>query len=468
MDANFLEYVYTAITIISLFSGLYIANKRNLSFPKNVLFWMLFGIFFNLFSLSWIYSVYPFHGALGSHTQIAILASLHVLSSVVAGIWFGLVGAVFRATDNTPLGRLIFVPLSIVLSEILRALSLSLLYSGNNTNIDLHWQAGTIGNALSSTPLIEFSYLGGAFGLTYLLSYLLCLCLMWQKLRKGPLFILPVLAIYAYIHFFVPVNGPGKATTVSLIETDFNDENPQEHPQGKVFMDRHELVDEQVGKVLPYFPDIIVFPEDTRYLAYDGNGSNIRQSTREMLVVDGGLAKDGDDYFNSSFFYDTKDATVFGRGKAFLFPFGEYIPHVPLSLLSYFVTPEDLHKYLSRPVYSPGKNPSLYTFNGINVGTLICSEILSYDIIDDLATQKPDIVFHQSSLSSFHKSPLIEMQLISFTKVAAAQMRTPIFQATNNGVSLVVDGRGRIVSMQEAGLHSLVYRVDKDTIQPAR
>jgi apolipoprotein N-acyltransferase len=207
-------------------------------------------------------------------------------------------------------------------------------------------------------------------------------------------------------------------------------------------------------------PDILVYPEDTRYL------SNISQQERDIvsalfknsLFVDGDLWSSKGGFYNVSLFYEPKNKTVTGRGKELLLPFNEYLPYSFEKLFALFVDENEIDTYTRNHTYTPVYSPKTIEYNGIRVGTLICSEILSFSVINTLRTEHPDVVLFQSHLQVFHESLWFDMFLRSFTKVASAQMRTTLISSISGAPSYTVSPYGKILLTIPTGFGATTYK----------
>ncbi len=142
--------------------------------------------------------------------------------------------------------------------------------------------------------------------------------------------------------------------------------------------------------------------------------------------------------------YETITQKTVGKGKELLLPFNEYIPHFFDTIFSFFIG-DELDTYKSKHTYTPLQSGKIVTFEGVRVATLICSEILSYRMIENVRDEDPEIVFFQSRLNVFNNNPLFLLHLRSFSKIAAAQIRTAIISSNNYAPSYMISGRGEIM-----------------------
>jgi apolipoprotein N-acyltransferase len=392
----------------------------------------------------------------GSALQLLGIFILHLLLSLFSGLCFFVVG--FSCTKKITINyRPLIFGSSLVLAEVLRSLVISLLYYGNNTTIDLHFTAGTLGNALAPTPFIEYAYFGGTFTLTFILGYFIYIVVskkhILQYWKHGALLCVTLIGI----HFLVPTYGPSTTTTVGIITTNFR--TTKDSDALVAFKQQNKQVHDMTLSLETSHPHIIVYPEDTRYLAHLKNGDEILLSSTfpGTLFIDGDTRMFNSELTNVSLFYVPGSKKATARGKSFLLPFNEYLPYVFKDIFSFFVTIENLDTYIKNHTYTPVYSNKTVLFEGVRVGTLLCSEIISYRTIQNLREENPSLVFFQSRLNVFHDNPWFKAHLYSFTKIAAAQLRRPLISSTNNAPSFVISPYGKILKTIPTGFSTSTY-----------
>jgi apolipoprotein N-acyltransferase len=265
------------------------------------------------------------------------------------------------------------------------------------------------------------------------------------------------------IHYGAPTKTLPLGTTVGIITTNFkNVESAKETEYKKIFTENsrevHHLT-RSLASSTSQLPDILVYPEDTRYL------SNISEPERDSistifnnsLFVDGDLWSSKEGFYNVSLFYAPETKEVKGRGKELLLPFNEYLPYSFEKLFMLFVDEKEIDTYTRNHTYTPIVSTKTISFHGMRIGTLICSEILSFSVIDRLRKEKPDVVLFQSHLQVFHESPWFDMFLRSFTKVASAQMRTTVISSVSGAPSYTVSPYGKILLTIPTGFGAVKY-----------
>ncbi len=441
MSPELLEWLYTVVTVSLLFTFFTISLRKKWTLSKQICWWVLFGTVFNLYSLSWLYSVYPLIWMPQGVTQLFGIALLHIVISIGSGLCFLVVGCCIQKYDDRWY-KPVLVGFSFVLAEVLRSIVISLLYLGDGTTVDLHFTAGTLGNVLSTTPLIEFAYFGGTFALTFLISYLVYSATTLPR-KRFLVHLVVIFVLFFITHALIPTNAPKKDLKVGIITTDVKTSDGEEL-KGRINENRLAvtslLLKEGGGE------DIVVFPEDTRLVSSLNETLERDMSRRfpDTLFVDGDTVVRDNKMINISVFYETRSKDLQGRGKELLLPFNEYIPY-SFDPVFRLIVGGALEEYEKTHTYTPIYSDKTILFDDTRIGTIICSEMLSFRVLQSLGKENPDILFYQSRLNVFNNNPLFLMHLRSFSKVAAAQLRTPIISSNNDAPSYIINARGTIV-----------------------
>ena len=465
MDSALLEYSYTLVTVLFLAGVLRFTHAKPKTRKKHMVIWGLFGFAFNLYSLSWLYTVYPLAWIPEGYMQLLGISILHVTSAFIAGLAFTITGLAFHTRIPSSYKPLVFAGL-LATSEVLRSLFLTTLFSGNGGEVGLHWAAGTIGNALSTTPFIEYAYFGGPYMLTFIIGCIVYICLSKTNFKEYQHYLVLIILGLLAIHFLIPVRGPKTPIRISVITTDFKTP-PTSQNITPVFREQWKTVNAMTLSLASSSPSIVVYPEDTRYTEQftQENKQALVSSLGKVLLVDGTTQKFKEGTSNYSVFYSSETQKYIGRGKSFLFPFNEYVPVLFESIFRIFVHGTVLDDYIRLHTYIPQSFIGTFTYDGMRIGTLICSEILSFDVIKRLEVTSPDVVIFQAHLNVFHDNPWFVMHLRSFTKIAAAQLRTPLIGTANSAPSYVISPYGSILFSTDTGFSTRTYTFYKDSVK---
>lgn len=454
MVAHILEISYTLVTIALL--AVFLKKSLTIeSLKGRIKHWLLFGLIFNAYSYTWLFTVYPLPWLQEGILQIIGIFLLYVIVTVQSTLCYGVVAF----SQNTRIHKA-FLPFlfatTLVVAELARSLLLSILFYGKGTTIALHLTAGTLGNALSTTPLIEFAYFGGTFALTFVLGYLVYCGLSKKQYLEYKFHFALFFILILFIHTSIPVRYPTRETSIGIVTTDYEAPTGQNY---KSFFREQSKNTHNLTKSFASSTTFIVYPEDGRYISYlsEEEKGELRTKFNKTVFVDGDtmLLKGG--LSTVSFFYYPKGDKKVARGKDFLLPFNEYIPYIFEGAITPFVGKENMESFKKLHTFSPVHSIKTLLVDDVRIGTLLCSEILSYSMIQGLAKENPDIVFFQAHLSVFHNNPIFIMHLRSFTKIAAAQLRTTIIMSTDGSPSYAISPYGRIVQSNSIGTGTSTY-----------
>ena len=457
MVATLLEISYTIIT-----TGLILyflkRESRHFTKKKQVINWMLFGALFTFISFSWLYSVYPLQWLAKGSLQIVGILIVHLLLTLIGAVCFSVV-AIHTHVKNKYLPSPLIFASTLVLAEVIKSLLITTLFSGVGTKLGFHFTASTLGNTLSTTPLIEFAYFGGTFTLTLVLGYII----YCTQSKKHFLFykkhLLVILAILAWTHLVLPVATPREGTKVGIVTTNFK--TPEKESEYATFF-RNQA--KEVHKLTLSFastsPNFIVYPEDTRYLSSLNDQKDVNILTElfpKTIFIDSTTRPSFLGLSTVSFFYYPKGDKKIARGKEFLLPFNEYVPTIFQPIITFFVGKENFNEYERLHTFAPTYSKKSILVDQTRVGTLICSEMFSYSVINGLKNENPTIVFYQAHLPVFHNNPLAIMHLRSISKVAAAQLRTPVISSISGAPSYIISPYGSILRTIPMGTGTSTY-----------
>ncbi len=361
---------------------------------------------------------------------------------------------------------------TLTLAEILRSFLISFILSGNGGWIGLHWSGETIGNALSVTPFIEYAYFGGAYMLTFLVGISLTtikyiLVAPYKKIYYTP-FIIMIIGLIC-IHYLIPVRGPKDPVTIGTVSTMFSMTKRGDNVN-EDFAKYFAILYRSLESLTHNRPDIIALPEDSQFTKYlvGQIGEQLHTRLPGVLFVDGDTITYEGKLSNVSIFYKKGVPSPIQAHKQFMFPFNEYIPSLFMPVFRHFINKEELALFTKNHTYAPVFLPRTYLYNGVRIGTLLCSEIVSFETVRRLGKEKPDIIIHQAYLGLFKKSAIYDAHLRSFSKVAAAQLRTPFVGSVNGLPSYIISPHGKIIDTlytdKDDDVDSGVYKISQDEI----
>ena len=449
MVAYLFELSYTGVIVTLLV--LYLRFIASFSTKKRFFASYLFGFAVNVYGLSWLYTVYPLSWMENKVSQLAGITLLILSLSLSTACAYLVLPFAFHKKLHLQARPFAFA-LLLTLAEVIRSLIISTLYYGNHSTIALHFTAGTIGNALSTTPLVELAYLGGVFALTFTLGYIIYGIQNKYSFLLYHKHLLVFIVLLLFVHYFIPVHAPKKPISIALISTDFDDvQKDDEKLYTEAFKKNEEKLKRIILPLASSSPSFVVLPEDTRFLSHlsDKEREGLTKTFPKTTFIDGDLLPTQSGYSAIALFYAPGDKKVDLRGKEMLLPFNEYIPLFFRPIFALFVRGDELARYEKLHTFTPLFGRKTRILDGVKVGTLICSEILSDSEIRSLKSESPDIVFFQSRLNVFHNNPWFLMHLRSFSKITASQLRTTLIGSTSGAPSFVVSPHGKFLLFTE-------------------
>ena len=158
--------------------------------------------------------------------------------------------------------------------------------------------------------------------------------------------------------------------------------------------------------------------------------------------------------------YDSTVSGEVGRYvKLMLMPLGEYAPAFTKTFFSVIDDPE-LQLYINDVVTLPTRGDSVATatFHGMNIGGLLCSDILSPKLYKTIARDhKADVLVNLANQFWFHGSRLLHWKTIQMARVHAVQNRLPFLLANNMAPSFALDSRGKLLAESAWGTRDVLY-----------
>lgn len=459
--------VITTLLVWQFFRRSYSAPRdRSPSFHvKN---WALFGALFGSYAFTWLYTVYPLAWMEEGLLQQLGIILLHSIIILLCSASYSLTGLAFHTHAPQKYLFLLF-PLFLTFGEILRSLFLSLLYFGNGGRVGLHFTAATTGDTLSITPFVEFAYYGGTFALTFTLGLLIYLYESHHSRKHKARAFFFIWALWLITHAF-PVHYPHEDLIITSVSTNFPNNTHTQIERGEgndMFRTMFNTVDTLVKEASLSDPNIIALPEDTRYRNYFTKTTKLELLNlfKDTLFVDGSTLETENGLMNETLFYNLNNSYTIARGKVFLFPFSEYIPSLFTPFFSFFAGPSNDASQQSIRHYSREKSYVGHAYRGSPLGTLLCSELLSFQTIKEAGKSDPDILFFQSNLSVFNGSHITEALVRMSAKTAAAQLRTTIISSTNNAENFAITPWGVIASLTPPSFGVYTYSVSRAGVQ---
>jgi apolipoprotein N-acyltransferase len=359
--------------------------------------------------------------------------------------------------------------------EYLRAIGLSVFWAGPGALIGAHWSFGFLGYALAGNKFfLQFAGIGGVYILSFLIVFIngiFChIFILFKNLpfnrKKFFLITSPLLIIIiCLIIFGIKLNDNhypnSRYFKVAVIHTNFpNFFTITWEDFSKRLLVMADLL--KKAKEEKIEPDIIVFPEDSRFLAYYTNPQyneffkNVFEG-KEKLVIDSARLDDGGNIRSVLYFFNTKSGEKQNYKKMLLMFNGEYLPYIvsfAARLIGQSGWVDDFNNFRS---YSKGEEITSGEFDGIKMGALFCSEIVSPELYRSVTKKGAEVLINIASDAAFHNSSLLVKQMLDTAKVRAVENNRYFIQAGNSGPSFIIDNKGRVVMFSDNPGAEILY-----------
>ncbi|NML75073.1 apolipoprotein N-acyltransferase [Rhizobium sp. S-51] len=207
-------------------------------------------------------------------------------------------------------------------------------------------------------------------------------------------------------------------------------------------------------------PDIIVWPETSIPFILTENPdalARIGDVLKDGQVLVTGAVRSEDQgaghpprYYNSVYMIDDKGQILSASDKVHLTPFGEYVPYEDVLRRIGF------DNLVSLPGgFSPAQQRSLLTTPaGIGLYPLICYEIIFPDEVA-IPVEGAGAILNVTNDAWFGITPG-PYQHFQQARIRAVETGLPLIRGANNGISAVVDPRGRVLSGMALGTRGVV------------
>ena len=246
----------------------------------------------------------------------------------------------------------------------------------------------------------------------------------------------------------LPSTGDSGAATVAVVQGGVPGRTLETLARERVVLDNHvtltaELADAVSAGRKPA-PDLVVWPEN----ASDIDPYSVPQARQaiERAAADVGVPVlagvierlPDDERANVSVVVDPRAGLGERYVKRAPVPFAEYMPFRPL-VSSIFTRVEDL---LPTDMVA-GRAPGLLHVGGIDLGALICFEVVFDDLVRDVAGS--ELVVLQTNNATFGEMGEAEQQ-IAMARLRAVEHGRTVVVSSTSGVSAVIDPEGSVLA----------------------
>jgi apolipoprotein N-acyltransferase len=158
--------------------------------------------------------------------------------------------------------------------------------------------------------------------------------------------------------------------------------------------------------------------------------------------------------------YDsTRTGEVARYNKLMLMPLGEYAPAFTKTFFSVINDPS-LQSYINDVTTLPAAGSTVVSakFNGLTLGGLLCSDLLSPTLYRSLAQDhKADVLINLANQFWFHGSRLLHWKTIQIAKMHAVQNRLPFLLANNVAPSFAISPQGDMIKESRWGKREVLH-----------
>ncbi|MBA59414.1 MAG: apolipoprotein N-acyltransferase [Gammaproteobacteria bacterium] len=295
-----------------------------------------------------------------------------------------------------------------------------------------------LGYGVMGTWLEKFSPFLGIFGVSFVVVYVSIS--FWLGFYKKNINWIVFPALLVFISPFLDrwefSESIGKAS-VSLVQGNV-DQHSKWSPENRqaIFRLYLDASQEELGR------DIIIWPEASVTYLKQTIESQIKQLDKEAkdkqsALIFGVPSRTEDGYFQNSLMAIGQSEGHYIKRR--LVPFGEYVPMEKYlrGLIAFFDLP------MSRNSSGPVEQLAL-TFRGKSISSSICYEIAYPDLVRK-AARNPVFLLTVSNDTWFGDS-IGPWQHLQLARMRALENDRALIRATNNGITAVIDNRGKIVS----------------------
>lgn len=393
-------------------------------------------LFWSTLPLDWL--------GLGPKLGIAIISSVWLLTVLLFAASFSLVLSLAKHhLHNT--WTLLLLPVSLyVLADALGTFLFSVFFSGPGGTIGLDFSMGSLGYQLADSELLrQFAWFGGLYALLWVQAFLGTLLYLAVFVAKGRQRILWtgvwcvvwLLLSSNFISLGAANNDGSNSLLVGVVST--YDEVQAQSTRTEQIMRSLEL--------LPTKADVVVLPEDVRFIhTLGGSSARIEQTKRATrYLLDSTTISNADGLTAETQLLDTSSMSIATSSKDFLMVFGEYVPWVYRGI-GRMIGQSDVVEYLvSEREYSI-KQSNMFTIDQTVVSAKLCSDGMSPFLYARDAQAGAQVLFNLASHGWFHQSQLMHDVSVRVGQVRAVESSRWYVRSGHDSPGYIIDHRGQV------------------------
>ena len=417
---------FSLSAFIALLGFFYLLSKHT-RLRTQLIYGFLFGLGFFSTSVSWIYiSIYAF-----SESNILGFGLTGIFILVLSLFPVAFVLLCYCFTTKSPLYKILLYPVFWVVVELLR----TFLFTG------FPWVL--LGYSQTNNFLASYASIGSVFLVSFIVCFIAILLtqtlLHYRKIKLITIyFIAIILCLTSGLWLSkIPFTAPqGNKKTVSIIQGNYIQDQKWDQAMLETIMRYYYTTTQQQKAELIFWPENAI-PTFKPLIAGFLRKIDLLAKQQNTAVLVGTVDVNGyNQYFNSAFVYGNGAGHYY---KHHLVPFGEYYP------FSFLIEP--FMHYFNIPMSSFTKGNEiqpLLEMSGIKIAMFICYEsAYPFELRQQL--QNAELIVVTSDDAWFGDS-LAPWQHEEIAQMRAIETGRFVVQATNNGVTSIINQHGHIIA----------------------
>nr|WP_207145090.1 apolipoprotein N-acyltransferase [Persephonella atlantica] len=426
----FIPFVYIGGFFILLY-----AVYKAISLKESILYSLLTGFSFTVFSFYWIVFAISHYGDVNLLVSVLLFALFGISFSLFQFVPFG----IFLHITKKHRYSIFLAPFVWVILEFLRE---HFPFSGFPWNL--------MGYTLSYiNPVAQITSITGIYGLSFLaVFFAVSFFILFHRKNLIPAVACIALFTGIYLwgnHRINSYTDTGTARNIAVIQGNIKEDVKLDNNKRLEVINKYLHLIQTASK---YSVDLIILPESAIpvYPLYQEEDvyrlyffDRLKKYKKPVLSgFDNVYYKNGRLILhNSVFLYDENNRLVDTYNKMKLVPFGEYVPF-PFGIF------RSLFPYLEGYDFVPGKEKKVIRFKEFKIVPLICFEAIFPDFVSEFA-KKGNLIVNVTNDAWFGRTSA-PLQHFEMARVRAVETGKYLIRAANTGISAVINPVGEIKS----------------------
>lgn len=441
------------VALIPLLFFFKIAISKKLASTKIIVFTWLSGLVYFLALFSWHLQIQTILGIQNVEPWLfqTIVLLTWLLAALLASLLYLFLGwfvTRMGKSFNSILITLVGVPAVWILGEYISSWLYSIVQWAPDATLGAHWNFGTIGLSVITTPLAQISRVTGLYGLgAVVVTINLVIYFLLSRQYRATWASVVIVCLFFFGQYAFR-NKPQQELAVSAVQIGKNQQEQTANDPEVI-----ELIQRSINSRPP---DLVVMPEypflyeaRTNQLVEKVFSSTRMPESSPIIYSTYGYTEENVRANHSTeIIYTNKHGlTLNVQKKYFLVPGGEYLPlyYGPMLGLLGQSKPDQQQNPLLY-IKKPDMPESVYSNGSITFGALSCSGVMSPELYRRLANQSAQVLTNSAALESFTDAPGYlkkSKQLAMFHAIANDK---PFIQAARVGRSYIIDNNGKTLA----------------------